>query len=236
MPSGPTAALPAGPPTPPMPWPAVPPTAATPVPVVFPAQQPPAPPAWRRGLDGTGRFAGTAASLRRSVGHRTAAVAVGATFALAVGALVAAYAGAGEESGTPQSATDAAPATVPPDLISGTTPADPAAFGAAPAFTSPSGNIACRIDGGEARCDVERKRWTPAEAGDCTDAGLVVGTAGSRASCSGTPAPENGQELDYGTHLTRGDLTCVSRRSGVECRDARTGHGFTAARASYRLY
>jgi len=29
---------------------------------------------------------------------------------------------------------------------------------------------------------------------------------------------------------------CVSRRDGVECRDASTGHGFAVARADHRVY
>ncbi|SFM99810.1 hypothetical protein SAMN05216207_100623 [Pseudonocardia ammonioxydans] len=228
----------AGPPTPPLPWPAITATTGTPVPAVYPQEQP-APPVWRKALDlvDPGRVAGLSTAVRGTVGHRTAAITVGATLALAVGVLVAAYTGTGQDQDAPESAAAPAPAAVPPDLISGTTAADPAAFGATPSFTSPSGNIACRIDGAAARCDVENKRWAPTGADDCTDAGLVVGgTAGSRASCAGTPVPDDGEELGYGTHLTHGDLTCVSRRSGVECRDGRTGHGFTAARASYRLY
>ncbi|MBP2367333.1 hypothetical protein [Pseudonocardia parietis] len=237
-PDGRAAGFPTGQPTPPMPWPAVRPTIGAPVPTVQP-DEPQAAPAWRRALDSLepARLSGLSASLRGTVGHRTAAVTVGATLALAVGVLVAAYSGTGQESGDPQSAPAPAPVAVPPDLVSGTTAADPAAFGVAPAFTSPSGNIACRIHGGEARCDVENKRWTPTGAEDCTDAGLVVGgPAGARASCTGTPVEGDAAELDYRTHLTRGDVTCVSRRSGVECRDARSGHGFTVARSSYRLY
>ncbi|WP_060572357.1 MULTISPECIES: hypothetical protein [unclassified Pseudonocardia] len=184
----------------------------------------------------TERFTGT---LRSAVPHRTAAIAVGATLALAVGVVVAAYAGAGsgtDAAGVGAPATDAT-VPAPADLVAGSTAADPAAFGDVAAFTSPTGNIACRVDGGEARCDVRNRQWTAEGIDGCTDPGLVVGRAGgARASCDGVPAPTDGTALGYDTHVTRGDVTCVSRRTGVECRDAASGHGFSAARASYRLY
>ena len=60
-----------------------------------------------------------------------------------------------------------------------------------------------------------------------------MGPSGSGKS---TLAAALATELGYGTHLTRGDVTCVSRRTGVECRDARTGHGFSTSREAYRIY
>ncbi|MBC3191601.1 hypothetical protein H7X46_11055 [Pseudonocardia sp. C8] len=214
-----------GPHTPPLPWPAV----------VLTAEAPEAPagaPAWRRALHGL------APARLGAVGHRTAAVAVGATFMLAVAAVVTTSAGTGEGTGgNPAGPPAEAPVAAPPDLVAGTRAADPATFGATPSFTSPTGNIACRIDDGAARCDVEDRTWTPRGASGCAEAGLVVdGAARARATCDGTPARPGGTALRYGTHVTHGDLTCVSRRSGVECRDARSGHGFVASRASYRLY
>ncbi|MCO7193839.1 DAK2 domain-containing protein [Pseudonocardia sp. McavD-2-B] len=116
--------------------------------------------------------------------------------------------------------------------------ADTAAFGSPASFTSPTGNISCRITGGAGdgavRCDVTARTWS---AGDCPDAALVTGgPTGARTECGGAPVGSGAAVLDYGTHLTEGDVTCVSSRTGVECRDARTGAGFTAARAAYRLY
>ncbi|OSY38237.1 hypothetical protein C8E95_0062 [Pseudonocardia autotrophica] len=226
-----------------MPWPAVSPAAGAPgrplahVPSVYPPAPPPRP-AWRRALDtvDTGRVGAVAGSIRERVPHRIAAVAVAVALVLAVvGALTAGTDGPDTGPGPTESAQAQAAPVVPADLVADSTPADPAGFGDPAAFSSPSGNIACSMDTGEARCDVTSREWA---ADDCTtDAGLVVGgAAGSRASCEPAPAATGDAVLDYGTHLTRGDLTCVSRRSGVECRDARTGHGFTAARASYRLY
>ncbi|WP_156819704.1 hypothetical protein [Pseudonocardia sp. HH130630-07] len=187
------------------------------------------------GIDVATRLGGR---VRAVVTHRTAAVAVGATLALAVGA-VAATAGGSEPEPGPAAAE--APLPVPPDLVAGSVPADPAVFGVpaggGTAFVSPSGNIACRIDASGARCDVGNRQWTADAPQGCDEPGLAVGGApGSRATCDGDAAPADGSELGYDTHLTRGAVTCVSRRTGVECRDAGSGHGFTAARASHRLY
>lgn len=179
--------------------------------------------------------------LRGAVPHRAAAIAVAATLALAAAVVVAAYVGSERtgDPGAPQgSGTGTAPVAAPADLVAGTTAADPAAFGSPASFTSPTGNISCRITGGAGdgavRCDVTARTWS---AGDCPDAALVTGgPAGARTECGGAPVGSGAAVLDYGTHLTEGDVTCVSSRTGVECRDARTGAGFTAARAAYRLY
>lgn len=232
-----------GPDTPPMPWPPVPPA---------PSAYPPGHPAPAAAAAGGNRRWRSLAAVGDRVGaatdrwpgpavpHRVAAVAVGTTLVLATAVVAAAYATGGDTdrraAGTRQSAP-AAP--VPADLADGTTAADPAAFGAVPQFRSPSGNIACRIDDGGARCDVADRSWSPPADPACAGgpgAGLVVGGPGAaRPSCGGDPVGA-GPDLDYGTRLTRGDVTCVSRRDGVECRDAGTGHGFEAARASFRLY
>ncbi|MEV1294807.1 hypothetical protein [Pseudonocardia sp. NPDC049635] len=228
-----------GPRTPPLPWHAVSPASVppgrAPVPSVFPAG-PSARPAWRRALDAidTGRAGALAGAVRERVPHRIAAVAVVVALVLAVVGAITAEPDA-QEAGSTGSAQVETPAVVPADLVADSTPADPAGFGDPASFTSPTGNITCSMGAGEARCDVATRDWTID--GCPADAGLVVGgAAGSRTSCDPAPAATGAAMLDYGTHLTRGDLTCVSRRTGVECRDARTGHGFTAARASYDLY
>lgn len=220
------------------------PRAAAPVPVVYPP-----------GHAASGTPAGRWDALRDrlaaarlpdgglcdAVGRRTAAIAVAATLVLAAAVVVAAYVGSGRtgDPGAPQGAGSAPePVAAPAELVAGTTAADPAAFGSPASFTSPTGNISCRITGGAGdgavRCDVTARTWS---AGDCPDAALVTGgPAGARTECGGAPVTSAAAVLDYGTHLTQGDVTCVSSRAGVECRDARTGAGFVAARAAYRLY
>ncbi len=220
------------------------PRAAAPVPVVYPpghaASGTPAG-RWDALRDRLSAARLPDGGLRGAVPHRAAAIAVAATLVLAAGVVVAAYVGSEStgDPGTPQgSGTGAAPVAAPADLVAGTTAADPAAFGSPASFTSPTGNISCRITGGAGdgavRCDVTARTWS---AGDCPDAALVTGgPAGARTECGGAPVGSGAAVLDYGTHLTEGDVTCVSSRTGVECRDARTGAGFTAARAAFRLY
>lgn len=237
-----------GPHTPPLPWSAVgaPPVAPEPA-----ATEPAASPG---GTTRATAVAGTASDLPdrlrqattrtfdAAVRHRTVVLAASLVVLIAAGIVGAAYTSANDDGGpvTPDATTPQAAAPVPADLVAGTTAADPATF-ASGTFRTPSGNIACRMSDGEARCDTDRRSWTPPADPACSadpGAGLVVGgPGGARPSCGGSPVDtDGGPELGYGTHLTRGDVTCVSRRSGVECRDARTGHGLETARSSYRLY
>ncbi|MEQ3539434.1 hypothetical protein WHI96_11420 [Pseudonocardia tropica] len=188
------------------------------------------------GLDGAlGR------ALPGGAGHRGAALAVGATLLLAVAAAAGAESPGADNGPAPGTAAPAAqePVPAPADLVAGTAPADPAAF-AGSGFRSPSGNITCRIDGAETRCDTRTRAWSPPDDPACTfrsGTGLVLRAAGAGPSCGGERVRARGTaELGYGTHLTRGDVTCVSRRTGVECRDARTGHGFATSREAYRIY
>ncbi len=220
------------------------PPAAAPVPVVYPpghaASGTPAG-RWDALRDRLSAARLPDGGLRGAVPHRAAAIAVAATLVLAAAVVVAAYVGSERtgDPGAPQGpGAGTAPVAAPADLVAGTTAADPAAFGSPASFTSPTGNISCRITGGAGdgavRCDVTARTWS---AGGCPDAALVTGgPAGARTECGGAPVGSGAPVLDYGTHLTEGDVTCVSSRTGVECRDARTGAGFTAARAAYRLY
>ncbi|WP_308819994.1 hypothetical protein [Pseudonocardia alni] len=220
------------------------PRAAAPVPVVYPpghaASGTPAR-RWDALRDRLSAARLPDGGLPGAVPHRAAAIAVAATLVLAAAVVVAAYVGSERtgDPGAPQGpGAGTAPVAAPADLVADTTAADPAAFGSPASFTSPTGNISCRITGGAGdgavRCDVTARTWS---AGDCPNAALVTGgPAGARTECGGAPVGSGAPVLDYGTHLTEGDVTCVSSRTGVECRDARTGAGFTAARAAYRLY
>lgn len=42
--------------------------------------------------------------------------------------------------------------------------------------------------------------------------------------------------LAYGSSITIGPFTCLSRTTGMACTDSSTGHGFRLARASYELH
>ncbi|WP_224387885.1 hypothetical protein [Pseudonocardia sp. ICBG1293] len=215
---------------------------AAPVPVVYPpGHAPSGPPAGRAAAlrDRMSAVRLPGGGLRGAVPHRVAALAVVATLVLAAAAAVASHPGS-ERADGPGRGPEAgvAPVPAPPDLVAGTTAADPAAFGSPVSFTSPTGNISCRITGGAGdgavRCDLTSRTWS---AGDCPDAALVTGGgSGARTECGGAPVGSGAAVLDYGTRLTEGDITCVSSRAGGECRDGRTGAGFSAARAAYRTY
>lgn len=131
-------------------------------------------------------------------------------------------------------------APVAGDVADGATIVDGAAFGAdAWAFRSPTGNIECRMADDGSRCTIETRNWQlPPNTPDCPPANGTVVLSGSGpafASCEPSSA-RSAQVLDYDQALRRGEVTCVSRRDGVECRDASTGHGFAVARADYRVY
>jgi hypothetical protein len=131
-------------------------------------------------------------------------------------------------------------APVAGDVASGATVVDGAPFGTdAWVFRSPTGNIECRMADDGSRCTIGSRTWQlPQAAGDCPRANGTVVLSGSGpafASCEPSSA-RSGTSLDYDRALRRGDVTCVSRRDGVECRDSSTGHGFAVARADYRVY
>jgi hypothetical protein len=107
-------------------------------------------------------------------------------------------------------------------------------------FTSPTGAIGCILDDTYVRCDVQEHTWTlPPRPADCEfDYGQGVGMAtGQRAEivCAGDTTLFAGDPLPYGQSVTAGPLSCRSAETGVTCRDAGTGHGFTVARESYEI-
>ena len=134
-----------------------------------------------------------------------------------------------------------------------------AAGAAAPrhgAFHTPSGNIVCAWDLGDAgyapyiRCDIRSGlRPAPARPRGCPHdidfgQGLELsavpkrnergsGTAG--VVCAGdTVLGERGPPLAYGSRFSRGGITCVSRATGLTCRNA-AGRGFFLSRERWQL-
>ncbi|WP_431977372.1 DUF6636 domain-containing protein [Micromonospora haikouensis] len=115
-------------------------------------------------------------------------------------------------------------------------------------FATPSGNITCYLDedpeapgGAQARCDIRDRSWSaPRRPADCElDYGDALGlTRGGRAAflCVGDAVGDADLVLGYGQALRTGRVVCVSSRSGVDCRNAATGHGFTLSRARYALF
>ncbi|WP_130289934.1 DUF6636 domain-containing protein [Pseudonocardia sediminis] len=181
--------------------------------------------------------------------RRTVVAAAALALVLLAGTAIVAGVLLGGASTQDPTATTTAPgqvAATPPageDVAAGATVVDGAPFGTDPLrFRSPTGNIGCVLDADGVRCDVTERRWQlPPAPADCTagwGAGLALtGTSPAGPTCGGdTVADASAAPLEYGQALRSGDVTCVSRRTGVECRNAATGHGFAASRASFDAY
>ncbi|MBP2367330.1 serine/threonine-protein kinase [Pseudonocardia parietis] len=109
-------------------------------------------------------------------------------------------------------------------------------------FRSPSGNIACVLEEFAARCDVLERTWeVPPVPASCrlahgTGAELAGAAPGALTCVGDTVADPSLPVLEFDRALRSREVTCVSRRTGVECRNTTTGHGIAVARASYRIY
>ena len=111
-------------------------------------------------------------------------------------------------------------------------------------FVTPSGNLHCYVNGApsaaEARCDIVERDWpAPPPPTGCTQGGwgnaLSVDATGPHFVCAGDSA-YNENVVPYGTSVRSGAFQCDVAESGVTCRDASTGRGFSIARGSYRFF
>ena len=120
------------------------------------------------------------------------------------------------------------------------TPAPAAA--AATFFQSPSQNIGCVIERSSGvRCDIRQRSWRPPPRPDSCPvdwaSGVTVGRSGrAMFTCAGDTVLGMGSALAYGRSITRGRFRCTSRRTGMRCRNQRSGHGFRLSRARARRY
>jgi uncharacterized protein DUF6636 len=116
----------------------------------------------------------------------------------------------------------------------------PAAAGGIEFFRTPSKNIGCVYSTGPAylRCDV-LSGLKPEPRGKCELdwTGLELAPTGrARPTCAGDTAYDNRSPiLGYGKTWKRGGLRCVSRTTGLTCRN-RSGHGFVLSRKAWRVF
>lgn len=119
-------------------------------------------------------------------------------------------------------------------------------------FQMPSKQIFCHLSGEDgADCYGWEKPWDrPADADPCTgqDAGdptsfISLPGDGGRGRVVGdcwSDFPfgdaQEGPVLEYGGSWRLGDVQCSSERTGVTCTNRRTGHGFFASKARYRVF
>ena len=111
-----------------------------------------------------------------------------------------------------------------------------------PAFRSPSGNIACALQGAEVRCDMRRIGVSPPAQpsqciGDWGHAFLVTrnGSKGRRICVTDAVGGPELPTVAYGRTWRRGGFRCSVSRSRVRCVNGR-GHGFALRIGSQRLF
>ena len=104
-------------------------------------------------------------------------------------------------------------------------------------FQMPSHNVGCGIDSDVLRCDIlSGLKPEPTEACELDWTGVVLDAdSAGQPECAGdTVFDQSAPVLAYGETWSRDGLTCVSRQSGLECKNA-AGHGFTLARESWSV-
>jgi hypothetical protein len=90
-------------------------------------------------------------------------------------------------------------------------------------FSMPSHNISCALWRDHVRCDIVRRRWTPPPRpeGCRLDWGSTISLpaeGGPAILCEGDPLLQADYiELPYGEIITRGAVSCLSRRDGLFC-------------------
>jgi hypothetical protein len=108
------------------------------------------------------------------------------------------------------------------------------------AFSTPSGNIGCYVDGSGARCDIAERSWkpTPDEQGCELDygQGITVDATHAEFVCAGDTTLGAKTVLGYGQSAQRGPFLCESEQSGVTCSEQVNGHGFFISRESFRIF
>jgi hypothetical protein len=108
-------------------------------------------------------------------------------------------------------------------------------------FRTPSGNIGCLFAFGELRCDISSGLTPQPTRYVCPSvshwAGAVLSAEGAAVpNCAGdTVVDPSSVLLAYGRTWSRGELTCLSRRTGLRCVNAQGG-GFTLARAGWTTF
>ena len=205
---------------------------------------------------------GTRATERLTVRLRAAAGRTAAAVGLAVAGVVL-LAGCSQEVvgvGVPRTSTDLA-APAPATSVPVTTPPAPPVptddeeeivlvdadvFTRAPSegvwFATPTRNINCLMSEDWVRCDTRDNTWTlPPRPADCefdfgTSLGLDGTGRGELTCVSDAVADDDPAVLGYGTSVEYNGMTCTSRRTGLRCSNAATGHGFTVSRAAYTLF
>jgi hypothetical protein len=142
---------------------------------------------------------------------------------------LAALAGCGSSSST---------TTAPPATGTGGAPTIHSGF-----FSSPDGNIGCALDKSQARCDIRKRTWKPppkpARCPPEVDYGQGIWVQGKQKAalvCAGDTALGAKKVLPVGEVSSIGTFQCTSEKTGMQCGNTATGHGFTLSSSGYRLF
>ncbi len=108
-------------------------------------------------------------------------------------------------------------------------------------FRTPTGNIHCALLGGELRCDIVQRSYTPPpqprRARDCSYGSAVAMQArGLPEVLCVTDTAVNPEHpvLAYGSSWSRGGFSCSSAQNGVRCTN-RDGRGWELSRARLNM-
>ncbi len=101
------------------------------------------------------------------------------------------------------------------------------------AFRSPTGKLGCAF-----YKDPQTPRTVRCEWRGSNDRALTLTEQGRarRIRISDTVLDPNAPVLAYGHNTSFGRLKCTSRRTGITCRSARSGHGFMVSVARQRVF
>jgi hypothetical protein len=108
-------------------------------------------------------------------------------------------------------------------------------------FSAPGRNVACALNGAEARCDIANRIWSPPAAPKSCNLdwgqGLEVGPTGdSQFVCAGDSVLDpSATVVSDGTDVTDGTVTCQVRVVGVTCFEP-DGRGFVISRTGYATF
>lgn len=123
------------------------------------------------------------------------------------------------------------PAFVPVEACQGV----PMADYAPQTFQTPSGNIMCEMERGQAWCGAIETQMiadthNPEGDGQCD--GYVLSTRAEPA-CHSLPIDVSGPTMAYGSRVAVGEHVCTVEDTGVTCWNGATGHGFFLSKAKY---
>jgi hypothetical protein len=101
------------------------------------------------------------------------------------------------------------------------------------AFRSPTGKLGCAF-----YSDAQTPRTVRCDWFGSNDRALTLTERGRarRLRISDTVLDPKARALAYGHSTTFGRLKCTSRRTGITCRSARTGHGFVVSVEKQRVF